>query len=92
MLLRKVTVASPIGLHARPAAEFVRAVTECGLPVVIGRAGDDGADARSLLAVMSQDFECGCEVLLTLDPESPMTGDGEAVLDKLAALLSRQPA
>ncbi|MFJ6026789.1 HPr family phosphocarrier protein [Pseudarthrobacter sp. NPDC092424] len=83
-----------MGLHARPAAEFVRAVNESGLPVVIRKDGTAGADARSLLQVMAADFQHGCEVRLEVDagavPEAHGAGDTERILASLAALLESQ--
>lgn len=88
---RKAVVGALVGLHARPAAEFVRAVTESGLPVMIGRGGASRADARSLLQVMAADFQHGCEVRLDIDSGAvpDLQGDQEAerVLASLAALL-----
>ena len=49
---RTVTVASRVGLHARPASLFVQAVTATGLPVTIAKSGGDPVDARSILMVM----------------------------------------
>ena len=49
MAQRTVTIASSVGLHARPAALFVEAVNETGLDVEIGRPGDDAVDASSIL-------------------------------------------
>ena len=37
MAQRTVTIASSVGLHARPAALFVQAATDTGLDVEIGR-------------------------------------------------------
>lgn len=88
---RKAVVRALVGLHARPAAEFVRAVTESGLPVTISRDGASGADARSLLQVMAADFQHGCEVRLDIDagaiPGLQGTQEAERVLASLAALL-----
>ncbi|MEV7662317.1 HPr family phosphocarrier protein [Paenarthrobacter sp. NPDC089316] len=67
---QKALVAAEIGLHARAAAVFVRAVTETGLPVTIRKAGGRPVDARSLLEVMTEDFGHGCEVLLEVAPET----------------------
>ena len=66
MPTQKAVVAAPVGLHARPAAAFVRAVTDTGLPVTISRAGIGKVDARSLLQVMTADFPQGCEVELSV--------------------------
>jgi phosphocarrier protein HPr len=81
---RRVTVAAPEGLHARPAAVFVKAVTDAGTPVTIARpdAGEP-VDARSILAVLSLDVRHGEQVVLRAD------GAGaEAALDRLADLLA----
>lgn len=84
MAERRVAVANADGLHARPAALFVKAVNSAGLPVTIGKPDADGhADARSILAVLSLDVRSGDVVVLRAD------GDGaEAALDQLAALLA----
>jgi phosphocarrier protein HPr len=70
---------------------FVRAVTETGLPVTISKDGKPGVDARSLLEVMTEDFHCGCEVLLAVAqdalPGSYSLQDAERALDRLRALL-----
>lgn len=91
MPVRKVTVRSPIGLHARPAAEFVRAVAATGLPVTINKTGQPAVDARSLLEVMTADFDCGCEVELSVPQDSLPAGysaaDAERSLEDLRTLL-----
>jgi len=66
LLTEKAVVAAPVGLHARSAAVFVRAVTDTGLPVTISKAGAGKVDARSLLQVMTADFPHGCEVELSV--------------------------
>jgi phosphocarrier protein HPr len=81
MAERRVRVASPLGLHARPAAIFVQAVTATGLAVTLSRPGGPAADARSILSVLALDVRHGEEVLLHADGPP-------AVLDSLATLLS----
>jgi phosphocarrier protein HPr len=84
MSQRTVTIASSVGLHARPAALFVQAATATGLPVQICRPGEEPVDARSILGVMAMGANHGEEVLLSA------AGDGaDAALDELVALLSR---
>jgi len=94
--VRKAIVTAAIGLHARPAAEFVRAVTETGLPVTISKAGIDAVDARSLLEVMTADFNCGCEVELGIAeealPAGRTLGEAEDALSGLTDLLAAQAA
>jgi phosphocarrier protein len=81
---RRATVAAPEGLHARPAARFVQAVTAAGAAVTIARPGaGEPADARSILAVLALDVRQGEEVVLRADGP-----DAAAALDRLAALLA----
>ncbi|HCT76709.1 MAG TPA: HPr family phosphocarrier protein [Micromonosporaceae bacterium] len=83
MAERRVVVASTVGLHARPAAVFVRAASETGLPVTLSRHDGRPVDARSILSVVTLDVKHGEEVLLRAQ------GDGaEAALDRLAELLA----
>ncbi|MDQ0619009.1 HPr family phosphocarrier protein [Arthrobacter globiformis] len=96
MPVRKAIVSAAVGLHARPAAVFVRAVTETGLPVTIRKEGIDAVDARSLLEVMTADFNCGCEVELAVKesalPTGRSLGEAEAALSGLVELLASQRA
>ncbi|MGM7778654.1 MULTISPECIES: HPr family phosphocarrier protein [unclassified Arthrobacter] len=83
----KAIVAAEIGLHARAAAMFVRAVTATGLPVTIRKPGQQAVDARSLLEVMTEDFGHGCEVVLSVSGEALQAGRTlDEVNDALAAL------
>jgi phosphocarrier protein len=93
---QKAVVAAPVGLHARSAAVFVRAVTDTGLPVTISKAGAAKVDARSLLQVMAADFAQGCEVELSVS-EATLEDDlgretVEAALRDLRVLLESQGA
>jgi len=78
---RTVTVASASGLHARPAALFVKAAAAQPVPVKL-RIGDGPlADARSILAVLALRVEHGTTVTLSTGAE-----DGPAAREALAAL------
>ncbi len=84
MPTRTVTVASSVGLHARPAALLASAVNDSGLDVTVALPGGDPVDAGSILEVMTLGAAHGDTVTLSAD------GDGaEGVLDSLVALLSR---
>lgn len=84
MATRQVSIASSVGLHARPASLFVQAATATGLPVTIAKEGGNPVDARSILMVMTLGAKFGETVVLTAE------GDGaEEALDGLVALLSR---
>ncbi len=80
MATRDVTIASAVGLHARPAALFVQAVEASGADVTLTK-GDKTVDGDSILAVMTLGAGHGDTVTLTSDDES--------VLDSLVTLLER---
>lgn len=82
MVEREVTIGSRVGLHARPAALFVKAASEQSVPVLIAKPGGKPVNARSMLAVLALGAKGGEAVVLTAD------GDGaEEALDTLIALL-----
>lgn len=87
MYSRKATIAASVGLHARPAAVFVRAVNQTGLPITLSKAGMSPVDGRSLLEVMTGDFECGTEVELAVASTEFEDAQVRSAIDSLAALL-----
>jgi phosphocarrier protein HPr len=79
---RTVTVASRVGLHARPAAVFVKAASAAAVPVTIAKADKAPVNARSILAVLGLDVRGGEQVTLSAE------GDGaDEALDELEAVL-----
>lgn len=86
---RRVTVAVAEGLHARPAALFVKLAAAQPLPVTVRRAGADpsaAVPASSMLNVLALGIAAGDEVVLAAD------GADEAVrvaLDALVGYLER---
>lgn len=81
MITRTATVGSPNGLHARPAAVFVRAAEATGHDITISL-GDSQADAASLLEVMTLGASYQDEVTLTCEDDA-----AEASLDELVTLI-----
>jgi phosphocarrier protein len=82
---RTVTIVSRVGLHARPAAIFVKAASEQPVKVSIVKVGSgaDPVDASSILGVMTLGAEFGEDVLIAAE------GDGaDEALDALAAILA----
>jgi phosphocarrier protein len=82
---RTATIASRVGLHARPAAIFAEAVGELDIDVTIAREGEpaDGAlDAASILSLMSLGASHGDVVVLRAEG----TGSVDA-LDTLVKIL-----
>lgn len=83
-LTRELVVTAPHGLHARPAARFVRAVAAHADVTVRVRnldAGSGPVDGRSLTGIATLDARQGHRIEVTA------SGDGaEALLEELAAL------
>ncbi len=79
---RKVIVANPAGLHARPSLAVVQAVRASKSQVEV-RAPWQTADGREMLQLLSLGAQRGTE--LTLSASGP---DAEEILDKLAAMFA----
>ncbi len=79
---RTVTVASSVGLHARPASLFAQAAAKVGVPVTLTSAAGKSVNAASILGVLSLGIGHGEDVTIAAE------GDGaEAALDELAKVL-----
>jgi len=79
---RSVTVASAVGLHARPASLFAQAAAATGVTVMLTAASGRSVNAASILGVLS--LGIGPRERVTLSAE----GDGaDAAIDTLAAVL-----
>lgn len=77
-LSRTVALVNPSGLHARPAAEFVKAANEFDAAVTV-----NGVDAKSLLRIMALGLTKGAE--LRIEATGP---DARRALDALDALVA----
>ncbi len=58
-------IASPVGLHARPATEFSRRVAASGVPITVGRPDGTSVNGASVLAVMALGIKCGERVVIS---------------------------
>jgi phosphocarrier protein HPr len=80
---RTVTVASSVGLHARPASLFAQAAAKAGVPVTLTSQAGKSVNAASILGVLSLGIGHGETVTLSAE------GDGaDAALDTLVDLLN----
>lgn len=82
---RQVTIGSKVGLHARPASLFAKAVKNTGVPVKIAKNGQLPVNAASLLSLLTLGAEFGEQVTLSAEGEG-----AETALDELAAMLGRE--
>lgn len=69
MAQREVIVGSRVGLHARPAALFVKAATEQPVRITIRKGDGQPVDARSILRVLALGAKNGDTVTLEADGE-----------------------
>ena len=85
MTERNATIASRVGLHARPAAIFAEAAGEFDREITIarlGEPGDEAMDAASILSLMSLGASHGEVVVLRAEGEG-----ADAALDRLVQIL-----
>lgn len=83
MAQRQVIVGSRVGLHARPAALFVKAAIEQAVKITIRKGDGPAVDARSILRVLTLGAKNGDMVILEAD------GDGaDEALDAVAKVVA----
>ena len=82
MAEKTVTVASSVGLHARPASLFAQAAAKVGVPVTLTSAAGKSVNAASILGVLSLGIGHGEEVTLAAEGEG-----ADAAVEELATLL-----
>jgi phosphocarrier protein len=82
-VVRSVKVANRLGLHARPAAEFVKTASRFDAAIMVSR-DDTEVNGKSILGVMTLAAECGSTLELRADGH-----DAEAAVSALADLLGR---
>jgi phosphocarrier protein HPr len=86
MITQTAVVGSATGLHARPAALFVKAATSAPVKVRISVDGKKPVNAASMLGVLSLGAVRGTVVTLETDDDSP---DAEATIVSLVDMLTR---
>lgn len=81
---RLVTVVNELGLHARPAAEFVKLAGRFNSEITVAKDGEP-VNGKSIMGVMTLAAECGAE--LTLRAEG---ADAEVAVAALEALVANE--
>jgi phosphocarrier protein HPr len=80
---KEVEIVNKLGLHARPAALFVRYVSRFKSTVTIWK-GEENFSAASLLEVLTANLDCGARVVL-----EAIGPDEQEAIAELEALLLR---
>jgi phosphocarrier protein len=81
MKSRTYTIQNSIGLHARPAALFVKQATEFDAKIKVLKDNKE-ADAKSIISIMALGAKKGSDIMITA--EGP---DDEKAVDALVKLL-----
>jgi phosphocarrier protein len=84
MVEGKVRVQNKLGLHARPAAMFVKTAARFRSDVILSRE-DQVVNGKSIMGVMMLAAECGSEVTISVTGE-----DEEQALKTLLELFHRK--
>ena len=80
---RVVPIVNPLGLHARPAAEFVKLASGFRAEIQVEKDGMQ-VNGKSIMGVMTLAAECGSALLIRASGD-----DAEAALTALADLVAR---
>ena len=82
MIQREARIVNPLGMHARPAAEFVKVATRFKSKVDVQR-DSLSVNGKSIMGVMMLAAEQGSSLLIRADG-----ADAEEALDALCALVA----
>ena len=80
---RRVKVVNRLGVHARPAAEFVKTASKFEASIKVSKDTME-VNGKSILGVMTLAAECGSELLLRAQGE-----DAAAAIEALTEVLER---
>jgi phosphocarrier protein len=83
MLQKQVTIASPDGLHARPANDFAKLAMTLPGQVMVSRPGGTKVRGDSILSLMTLGLRGGEAVVVEIADDSQ-----ETLLESLISLLS----
>jgi len=79
---RSATIVNPLGMHARPAAEFVKVANRYRASVEV-RKDDLVVNGKSIMGVMMLAAECGSSFVIKTDGD-----DAAEAMDALLALVA----
>ena len=82
LIERSAKIVNPLGMHARPAAEFVKVASRFKSAVQV-RKDDLTVNGKSIMGVMMLAAECGSSLSITVDGE-----DAEQAMEALLALVA----
>ena len=84
MIERAITILNRLGLHARPAAEFVKVAGKFDCQITLSK-DDMEVNGKSIMGVMTLAAECGSVVVVRANG-----ADAEEAVEALAKVLAKQ--
>ena len=84
MITKKLTIQNKLGIHARPAAQFVRVASRFQADVSVEK-DDEAVDGKSIMGLMMLAVGWGAEITVTADGE-----DEAAALEALEELINNK--
>ena len=66
MITKKLTILNKLGIHARPAAQFVRVASRFAADVTVEK-DDESVDGKSIRGLMMLAVGCGADITVTTD-------------------------
>ncbi len=82
MITKKLTVLNKLGIHARPAAQFVRVASRFASEVMVVK-DDESVDGKSIMGLMMLAVGCGADITVTVEG-----ADEAACMDAIEELLA----
>lgn len=80
---QRVTIINTLGLHARPAAEFVKLAARFDAEITVTKDGH-AVNGKSIMGVMTLAAECGSTIVIRAEGD-----DAEAAVQALVDLVRR---
>ena len=84
MITKKLTILNKLGIHARPAAQFVRVASRFSADVTVEK-DDESVDGKSIMGLMMLAVGCGADITVTTDGS-----DEAAAMAALEELVSKK--
>ena len=86
MILERIVIRNELGLHARPAAEFVKAASKFKCNVQLAKDDEEWVNGKSVLGILTLAVEHGDSLLLRIEAKGDAREEQRA-LEILAAIL-----
>ena len=83
-IVRDITIVNKLGMHARPAAMFVKAATRFTAEILVEKDGEE-VNGKSIMGLMMLAAGCGSTLRVTAQGE-----DAQKAVDEIEKLISRK--